>query len=185
MREWSRYSASVVGGRVSRFVGRGFRMDHLEIRVHEPNDAVAGELIAELDAELRMHYSEDDIHGLTPEEMQDFPGTFFVTWLAGQPVACGGLRPLEDGMAELKRMFVRRSVRGQGLGRRLLEELEQQARQSGARVIRLETGEFQVEAVGLYESTGYRRIPCFGEYAGSAISICYQKTLDRGDHETT
>jgi putative acetyltransferase len=99
--------------------------------------------------------------------------------VAGKALGCGALRHLEPGAAELKRMYVRPEARGRGLGRALLDALEAEARRLGIRVLRLETGFKQHEAVGLYERAGYRRIPCFGAYADGAVSICYEKEMER------
>lgn len=152
-------------------------METFRIQSRQPSDPDARTLIVELDAELHAQYSAENCHGLTSDEMEDFSGTFFVGYLEEEPVACGALRPLEENVAELKRMFVRTPARGKGLGRKLLEALESHARESGIRTIRLETGIEQKAAISLYESSGYRHIPLFGEYIGSAISVCFEKDL--------
>jgi putative acetyltransferase len=68
-------------------------------------------------------------------------------------------------------------ARGRGFGRDLLAALEDEARALGYTGIVLETGVQQAEALGLYESTGYEPIPCYGPYAGQEISRCYEKRL--------
>jgi len=78
---------------------------------------------------------------------------------------------------EVKRMYVRPAGRGRGLGRALLAALEREAAALGAVSVVLETGPLQTEAIALYESAGYRRIPCFGVYAGAPQSLCYGRTL--------
>jgi GNAT superfamily N-acetyltransferase len=95
----------------------------------------------------------------------------------GEPLACGGLRPLGPRTAELKRMFVVPHARGRGLSRLLLTALEQAAADHGWTVLRLETGPRQTEALALYTGAGYRRIENFGHYAGAADSLCFEKTL--------
>jgi GNAT superfamily N-acetyltransferase len=84
-------------------------------------------------------------------------------WLVGYDgdaaVCCGGLRPLaEDGVGEIKRMFVSGAARGRGHGRALLAELERLAAANGCRRVRLFTTEVLVEARALYESAGYRAV---------------------------
>jgi putative acetyltransferase len=95
----------------------------------------------------------------------------------GRAVACGGIARFDDVRAELKRMYVIPERRGLGLGRRLLVELESQAVRLGYRGIVLETGDRQPEAVGLYESFGYERIPCYPPYDSRALSLCFEKRL--------
>jgi len=92
-------------------------------------------------------------------------------------VGCGGIARFDDTRGEVKRMYVVPEARGRGLGRRLLEELEGEARRLGYASVVLETGDRQQEAVGLYESTGYERIPCYPPYASRELSICYEKRL--------
>ena len=86
------------------------------------------------------------------------PGTaWLVGYEDGRPVCCGGLRPLhDDGVAEIKRMFVSATARGRGHGRTLLAELERLAQGAGCTRVRLFTTEVLVEARALYESAGYR-----------------------------
>jgi GNAT superfamily N-acetyltransferase len=73
----------------------------------------------------------------------------------GEPVACAGLRELEPGVAEIKRMFVTPRARGRGHARRLLVELEGLARDAGQRWMRLFTTDILPEAMALYASAGY------------------------------
>lgn len=81
------------------------------------------------------------------------------TWLVlyddAEPVACAGLRELELGVAEIKRMFVTPRARGRGLGRRLLAELEGLARDGGQHSMRLFATDMLPEAMALYASEGY------------------------------
>ena len=87
------------------------------------------------------------------------PGAvFLVLYEDGVPVGCGGMRPLEPGVAEIKRMFVTARARGRGHGRRLLVELERLAAAAGARRVRLLTTEVLAEARALYAAAGYREV---------------------------
>jgi GNAT superfamily N-acetyltransferase len=95
----------------------------------------------------------------------------------GRAVGCGGIARFDDVRGEVKRMYVVPEARGKGLGRRLLDELEAEAQRLGYASVVLETGDRQREAVGLYESTGYARIPCYPPYDSRELSICYEKQL--------
>jgi GNAT superfamily N-acetyltransferase len=89
----------------------------------------------------------------------DGPGTaWLVLYEDGVPVACGGLRPLGAGVAEIKRMFVTAAARGRGHGRALLAELERRARDARYDRVRLYTTEVLHEARALYADAGYHRI---------------------------
>ena len=74
-------------------------------------------------------------------------------------------------------MFVLEEWRGRGYSRVVLGELERRAREMGYRAVRLETGLNQPEAIGLYERSGYHRIPVYGAYAGDPRSVCFEKSF--------
>jgi GNAT superfamily N-acetyltransferase len=80
---------------------------------------------------------------------------WIVLYEDGEAVACAGLREIEPGVAEIKRMFVRPRARGRGHARRLLAELEANARDAGQREMRLFTTDMLPEAMALYASEGY------------------------------
>jgi GNAT superfamily N-acetyltransferase len=104
-------------------------------------------------------------------------GAFVAARIDGIPVGCGGVCRFDDSRAELKRMYVAPTSRGLGLGRRILEALEVEARRLGYVAVVLETGNLQQEALALYTSSGYRPIPCYGVYAEREMSRCFEKQL--------
>jgi putative acetyltransferase len=137
-------------------------------------------LIAALNTELSGAYPEPGAthFGLQPEDVAVGRGAFLIMYHGETPVACGAMRLLEDGTAELKRMFVSPAWRGQGLGRRLVDALESEARALGVRRLVLETGIRQAAALALYRATGFQPIPLYGEYCLSPeTSICLGKEL--------
>jgi ribosomal protein S18 acetylase RimI-like enzyme len=81
--------------------------------------------------------------------------------LRGQPVGCGALKFAEKQSAELKRMWIAPAVRGLGLGRRMLSELERLASKRGIRLLRLETNRTLKEAIALYRGSGYFEVGAF------------------------
>jgi len=95
------------------------------------------------------------------DELTPPAGLLLVATLHSQPVGCGGLKLHGGEPAEIKRMWVSPDVRGLGLGRRLLTELEKQAAAHGAAVLRLETNRNLTEAIALYRATGYTEVPAF------------------------
>lgn len=99
----------------------------------------------------------------TDEEMTPPAGLFLMATLHEEPAGCGALKFDGEGPADLKRMWVARSARGLGLGRRLLGELEQHAAAQGVRVVRLETNRNLTEAICMYRTSGYREVPAFND----------------------
>jgi putative acetyltransferase len=160
-------------------------MARIEVRSEPLDSPIAGRLIAELNAELSVDYApEERFHDLPAEDVAEGAGRFVVAWLDGVPAGCGAVRLLSPDRAELKRMYVVADHRGHGLSRAILSTLEEVATTLGAKSVVLETGIYQPPAIGLYESSGYTRIPRFGPYAASATSLCYEKSLideERGE----
>ena len=156
------------------------RADAVEVRSEPLDSPVAQRLIAELNAELSRDYPPAQrFHSLGAEEVAEGAGAFLVAWVDSEPAGCGAVRMLSPDRAELKRMYVAPAHRGRGLSRAILRSLEARAAELGATQIVLETGDKALAALGLYESAGYTRIPCFGAYAASPTSICFGKHLGR------
>jgi GNAT superfamily N-acetyltransferase len=105
-------------------------------------------------------------------------GLFLVGYLDGGAVASGGWRHHDATSVEIKRMFVAKEVRGRGLARRMLAELERTAAGAGANRIVLNTGFRQRSAMRFYEANGYTRTDDrFGHYEGIRGAHFYVKTL--------
>ena len=149
----------------------------LTIREVDAGSEDAQNLMRALDEDLLRRYPGAIIRGIDAATFGAAGGIFLVGYEEGDAVACGALRRLSDGSMEVKRMFVVGSARRRGHARALLDALERSAVRAGVTVIRLETGDGQPEAIGLYETAGYRRIPCYGEYVGSPHSHCFEKQL--------
>ncbi|MFN2494354.1 MAG: GNAT family N-acetyltransferase [Pseudonocardiaceae bacterium] len=155
----------------------------MELRTRALDHPDARRLIAELQQEYVHRYGGEDA---TPVDVTEFAapcGTFVVGYLGRVAVACGGWRGHEPGPefaagdAEIKRMYVVPAVRGRGLSRVLLAELERRAIDAGWRRLVLETGTRQPEAIALYTSSGYYEIPRFGIYRCAPQSRCFGKVL--------
>lgn len=118
---------------------------------------------AELDQRFDIGFDPTASNPADDEDMRLPHGVFLVATLRSEPVGCGALKLHGSLPAEIKRMWVDRSARGLGLGRRLLSELEACARSHGARRLRLETNRTLVEAIGLYRSCGYTEVAAFND----------------------
>jgi GNAT superfamily N-acetyltransferase len=132
----------------------------IEIRVESPDGPEAVRLLEALEREKEERYPEGYDPGRTPddvpEELTPPEGAFLVAYLDGAPAGCGGVRRMGEEVGELKHLYVATEARGSGLGRRLLEAMEDAARRSGYRTVRLETHPALGEALHLYEEAGYR-----------------------------
>ena len=146
----------------------------------EPFDSdEARRLVAALDATLTELYPPEQRFGpnLKTEHLEDGRGTFVVARNADRAVGCGAIRLVDPTTAEAKRMYVEPDYRGRGIGRAVLASLEAAARQLGAQRLVLETGVHQAAALTLYRRAGFTQIGCWGEYASSPTSICFEKIL--------
>ena len=94
----------------------------------------------------------------------------------GHAIGCGAI-VLGPEFGELKRMYVKPIGRGQGVAKKLLAMLESQAIGSGCKLIKLETGPYQPDALALYASAGYERTGLFGDYTNDPLSIFMQKSI--------
>lgn len=142
----------------------------------EYRPALDPELSALIVAQQReLHDAGEGRDGQTYATHDDI--AYLVAVLSGQVVGCGAWQPLEPGIAEIKRMYVRPSFRGRGIARQLVVALEEDALAAGRPVVRLETGTYLPSAIALYRSVGYLPIPAYGEYVGNPFSVCFEKRL--------
>jgi GNAT superfamily N-acetyltransferase len=95
----------------------------------------------------------------------------------GHAVSCGAIKEYDEDTMEVKRMFTLLEHRGKGIAAELLRELEVWAVELGFKQTILETGFKQLEAIRLYEKSGYTRIPNYGQYIGVENSLCMKKNL--------
>ena len=138
-------------------------------------------LVGELEAVLSAEYSPEQRHGLTLDAIFQPDVRFFLARLRGAAVGCGGVFLFRD-FAEVKRMYVRHTARGQGVADAILACIETEVRRAGISVLRLETGDRQIAAMRLYVRMGFRECPAFGAYAmmapqSIASSVFFEKRI--------
>ena len=134
---------------------------------------------------LRSDHGLDICYQGIEDELSALPGHFappsgrlVLAVEAGIPMGCAALRPLEAGICELKRMYVRPQFRGQGAGRALAIMLIQEAREIGFKVMRLDTGNFLLAAVSLYQSLGFKTIEPYNEVPEELRSVAIFMELE-------
>jgi len=148
------------------------------ITAERPDSTAALKLLSELDKELWRHpYPPQSRHAFTVEKLLRENVDFFVARVDDRPAACGGIKLFGLDYGELKRMYVAPGHRRMGLGRAILNHLADHARQHQVGILRLETGIYQVAAIGMYERFGFERRPPFGEYREDPLSVYFEKYL--------
>ncbi|NVM77802.1 GNAT superfamily N-acetyltransferase [Duganella sp. SG902] len=151
-------------------------MTTIQLAMEDPGAADSLALMDELSTALeaitgdggRSSFDVDDVRG---------PMACFVVArdLNGAALGCGALRPLEPGVAEIKRMYARHGT--SGVGSAVLRYLEEEAVAMGYQAIWLETRLVNRRAVDFYEARGYTRIANYGKYIGNPLAVCFEKQL--------
>jgi putative acetyltransferase len=150
----------------------------IHIQIERPIGPEIAALIEERMAHSRAIQPPQSIHTFDLSRL-DRPGITFWTVRADDALAgCGALKEENDGSGEIKSMFIRPAWRGQGLSRKILEAIEEKAREFGLRQLRLETGADSLAARTLYESFGYAYCTPFGKYQPDPLSVFMTKSLD-------
>lgn len=118
---------------------------------------------------------EAEIAAGPPTELTGPDGVLLFARVDGEPAGLGGVRYLDAEAAEVKSMFVAPSHRGHGVGRAILSELEQIAREHGCRRSRLDTSDYLTGALALYRAAGYREVPPYNE--NSKANLWFERQL--------
>jgi putative acetyltransferase len=149
----------------------------ISIAFESPDQVDVIGLIAELDVYQSGLYPPESHHAL---DLTSVAAEQVLVVVArdeeGIAVACGAV-VLNTEYGEIKRMYVRPANRGQSLAKKMLAILESAAKKSARRLLKLETGPYQLEALGLYAILGYERCGPFGHYTNDPLSVFMQKTL--------
>lgn len=151
-------------------------LQHFLIKRTDSGDPDFQMLVACLDHELWYELKEDqatyDQHNKVPDLK-----TVLVAYDNNEPVACGCFKALDSHTVEIKRMFVQKAWRGQGLSKKILQSLEQWATEQGHNNAILETSIHFKTARSLYQTSGYHIIPNYPPYTGLPESVCMKKEL--------
>jgi len=154
----------------------------MTLSVHPTSSGNARTLFAGSDAHVAALYPADSNHLVSAEELSTPPNLLlgaFTQQSPTTPIGCVGLLVAgqEPGTAEIKRLFVESASRGVGVAQALMDHLEAEATQRGILELRLETGIYQEESLGLYRGRGYVTIPPFGHYTDDPMSVFMAKRL--------
>jgi putative acetyltransferase len=148
----------------------------IEIAAERPVRADVEALLRQSRAMMTGLYPPESCHGLELSAYECSDVTLFVARAGGVAVGCGAFQLHGDGSAEVKSMFVAPEARGRGVGRAILEAIEAAVR-GRVSALRLETGGKQLEAIRLYEASGFVRRGPFGSYGDDPLSVFLEKHL--------
>lgn len=141
----------------------------------DPDSPEAQVLLAELGAALQAITGASGVASFDPQDVRGPRSVFLIARTDdGTAVGCGALRPLQGGVAELKRMYARP---GSGAGRHILAALEWHAVIFGYDEIWLSTRRVNRRAMNFYRRNGYVPVPPYGKYIGSQASACLGRWL--------
>lgn len=133
-------------------------------------------LVALLDKELKIRDGDDHSFYAQFNNIENIRHVI-VSYIDNMPIGCGAFKEYDPKKVELKRMFVRPECRGQGIGLKILKELELWASELNFSECILETGKKQPEAIRLYQKAGYAIIKNYGQYENDENSVCMTKAI--------
>jgi putative acetyltransferase len=151
-------------------------MTDIVIAPARPDQPAVRALIEQLDLYLHGLYPAESNH-LLPIAQLLAPNVRFLAAQRGGEILGIGAVLLHAAYGEIKRVYVPPSARGQGIARRLIEALIEQARAARLPLLRLETGIHQPEALALFRAHGFRQIGPFGDYAADPLSVFMERPL--------
>ena len=172
-----------MGGGDELFLNRWMRLKDearrpVTIAAETPDQPEISAFLAASDAYSQSLYPPESNHLVDLSVLTATNAHFLVARRGNEAVGCGALITKGASWGELKRMWVSPAVRGRGLGRRLVEAIEAEARTRGIKTLRLETGIYQLEAIGLYRKCGFAEREPFGDYQPDPLSLFMEKQLD-------
>jgi putative acetyltransferase len=176
---WPNEDSKIEDARLSMSNAYSQMSPSLVVRREDITAPVVQELFCALNHELSLLYPEQGANhfGLDADEVALGEGGLFVAFDGDTPVGCSVIRRLDAETAELKRMYVVGSARRKGVALELMRITEDEARRLGVSRLVLETGDRQPEAVALALKLGFVRVPRFGRYIDSPLSVCMEKRL--------
>lgn len=148
----------------------------IKVAKENPDEKDGVELLEELSMTLERITGSDGKTSFRSERMAQKRSAFCIARTgAGEAVGCGAIYEMDPETAELKRVYSR--VKSRGIGGRIVEFLEEEAKSLGYLRICLETRKVNENAVRFYLSLGYKTIPNYGKYKGREEAVCFEKIL--------
>lgn len=141
--------------------------ERITIEEADPRSGTASHCLdayyAELSQRFELGFDVSRSRNPLAEQMIRPHGAFLIAMSDGLPIGCVGLKGVGAGLAEIKRLWVAPSARGLGLSKRLMESIEDVARDLSVETLRLDTNRALPEAKNLYLKTGWKEIDRFND----------------------
>jgi len=142
----------------------------------QPNSQDASDLMEKLSKNLELITGDSGKNSFNPNDVCVPRSLFVVAYNEyGEAIGCGAIRPINQDVAEVKRMFAK--TKAIGVGSEILHHLENQAQKLGYSAIWLETRLINKRAVSFYEKKGYHRISNYGKYVNKPEAVCFEKNI--------
>ncbi len=144
------------------------------IELIDPKEA--DELINKLDEYCSGLYPPEDNYFDSIETLSKDNVRMYGCRIKGRIIATGAVKFM-DGYGEIKRIFVLPEFRGNNIAEKIIRKLEEEAGKMELRHLRLETGIYQPEALGMFKKCGFIECGVYGEYTDNPHSIFMEKNI--------
>jgi putative acetyltransferase len=157
-----------------------FLSNKLHLHQIQPDDPGINRLITSSYALMATHYPAESNHSLSFDELKASNCFFIGAFYEDNAVGCGAVQIIGNtGFGEIKMVYVAEDFRRRGISRKIMRHLEAHLVSKNIYVARLETGNKQPEAFGLYSDLGYLECGPFGNYLADPNSIFMEKHFER------
>jgi len=148
---------------------------NLSIKITNPDDEKVLAIIEELSANLYLRFGSDGKNSFADWQYDNSKFIFVIAEIDNEIVGCGAIRPIDENIGEVKRMYSK--FPGKRIGQTILSFLENKAKAIGYSDLVLETRIKNQEATQFYQKQGYKVIPNYGKYTDRPEAICFGKSL--------
>ena len=135
----------------------------------------AAQLIQELSEELKRITGSSGRSSFQLNAMENQRAAFFIAYIDDEAVGCGAIQEYTSDIAEIKRMYSRKS--GSGIGKAIIVALENEAKRLKYNSIILETRKMNRTAVSFYMNNKYKVCDNYEKYIGRNETICFFKKI--------
>ncbi len=149
----------------------------ISIKIANPNNEKVLAITEELSENLYLRFGSDGKNSFQDWENENSKFVFVVAEINSEIVGCGAIRPIDQNIGEVKRMYAK--YPGKKIGQTILGFLENEAVNLGYANLVLETRVKNESAVQFYQKQGYKIIPNYGKYTDRPEAICLGKSLNQ------